>query len=78
MRSDDGSMLNQLFHLPQADTGESPFILDCCELVNGDVVSVGEDGSSAVWRDGQLFQSIQHPACAWCVIALSNGDFVTG
>ena len=78
MRSGDGSMLNQLFHLPQADTSDSPFILDCCELSNGDIVSVGEDGSTAIWRDSQLFQSFQHPACAWCVIALPNGDCVIG
>ena len=78
MRSDDGSMLNQLFHLPQADTSDCPFILDCCELANGDIVSVGEDGSTAIWRDSQLLQSLPHPACTWCVAALANGDCVIG
>ena len=73
--------ISQLFHPPQVDgedAGSSPFILDCAELVNRDVVSVGEDGSVVVWRDDRMMQSLMHPSCTWCVVPLKNGDFATG
>ena len=62
------------------DAGSHPFILDCTELSNGngDLVSVGEDGSVVVWRNQELYQSIPHPSCVWCVIPTPNGGFLTG
>jgi PFU (PLAA family ubiquitin binding)/WD domain, G-beta repeat len=43
-----------------------------------DIVSCGEDGSVVVWENLGLLQSIPHPSCVWCVLPLSDGDFLTG
>jgi phospholipase A-2-activating protein len=41
-------------------------------------VSVGEDGSVVIWKNGAMQQSIPHPSGLWCVYSLGNGDFITG
>ena len=47
-----------------------------------DFVSCGEDGSVMVWEGMELLQSIPHPCCVWCVLAVITpgleGDFITG
>eukprot|EP00605_Chrysophyceae_sp_TOSAG23-4_P001333 GSChrysophyteH1.ASY1.ANO1.1450.1 assembled CDS len=47
---------------------------------DADIVSCAEDGSVCIWNSstGSLVQSIPHPSCAWCVLPLDNGDFLTG
>ena len=82
MRYNDGTSITQVFHPPTVSTGELPFILDVTRVGTSDVVSCGEDGSLVVWRsengDFKMHQSLQHPACIWCVKQLNNGDFLTG
>eukprot|EP01038_Epipyxis_sp_PR26KG_P006801 gene6801-9316_t len=82
LRTIDGQEIGTVFHQAQED-GSPPFILDCCalDLPSGmDLVSCGEDGSCMVWSGTDLVQSIMHPQCVWCVLAIPNsgGDFVTG
>ncbi|XP_067931333.1 phospholipase A-2-activating protein-like [Watersipora subatra] len=44
-----------------------------------DFVSVGEDRSLKVWRNGDCVQTITHPATSvWSVCVLPTGDIVTG
>lgn len=45
-----------------------------------DLVSCGEDGSVMVWQGTEPLQSIPHPSCVWCAVALPHdqaGDFIT-
>ncbi|KAG9123458.1 hypothetical protein FRC07_014916, partial [Ceratobasidium sp. 392] len=45
----------------------------------GSLVSSGEDRTVRVWEDGELVQTITHPAISvWAVSAMPNGDIVTG
>ena len=84
-----------VFHAPSGDDNSPPFVLGCASLLGGgggggdtsdtsdaDMVSCAEDGSVCVWNtsDRKLLQTIQHPSCTWCVLALpgDSGDFVTG
>lgn len=83
-RTMDGSILGCLTH-PLQDDGMPPFVLDCVNLKTEsgmDFVSCGEDGSVVVWESLEMAQSIPHPCCVWCVLALSGpgieGDFLTG
>jgi len=44
---------------------------------SGEIVTASEDRTVKVWRDGNLVQTIEHPACVWKVAVLSNGDLVS-
>ncbi|QRV87354.1 ubiquitin homeostasis protein lub1 [Ceratobasidium sp. AG-Ba] len=45
----------------------------------GSLVSSGEDRTVRVWEDGELVQTITHPAISvWAVAAMPNGDIITG
>ena len=54
------------------------FVYNVCTLTTGELVSVSEDTTLKVWKDGQCTQTIQNPRGMWCVTALPNGDFITG
>ena len=44
-----------------------------------DFVSVSEDRSLKVWKNGDCVQTITHPTTSvWCVCVLHNGDIATG
>ena len=59
--------------------GHESFVYDLTLLPNGDLVSVGEDRTIRVWRDGSILQVITLPCISvWCVAALPNGDIVVG
>ena len=82
LRAADGHRLDSMFH-PFQEDGMAPFILDCAALYLNQgmgLVSCGEDGSVIVWNGSEMLQSIPHPCCVWCVVALPNtdGDFITG
>ena len=81
IRTADGSSIGMLFH-PASDDGSPPMILDSCALYTSEMshVSCGEDGSVCVWNGMELLQSIPHPSCVWCVVAIpgTDGDFITG
>lgn len=81
IRTADGSSIGILFH-PASDDGTPPMILDSCALYTKEMshVSCGEDGSVCVWNGTELLQSIPHPSCVWCVVAIpgTDGDFLTG
>jgi len=60
-------------------SAHTSFVYTLSILQNGDVVSGGEDRSLRVWRDGECYQTIIHPAISvWSVFAMPNGDVVTG
>jgi len=82
LRASDGHRLDSMFH-PFQDDGMAPFILDCTSLYLNQgmgLVSCGEDGSVIVWNGSEMHQSIPHPSCVWCLLAIPNtdGDFITG
>lgn len=63
----------------QSLTGHDSFVYDVNILLNGDLVSTGEDRSVRIWRDGTLLQVITLPCVSvWCVSPLDNGDFCVG
>ncbi|KAI9458262.1 phospholipase A-2-activating protein [Russula earlei] len=60
-------------------SAHTSFVYTLSILRNGDVVSGGEDRSLRIWRDGECYQTIIHPAISvWSVSAMPNGDVVTG
>jgi phospholipase A-2-activating protein len=44
---------------------------------SGEIVTSSEDKTVKIWKDGQLVQTIEHPACVWKVALLDNGDLAT-
>ncbi|KAI0302198.1 WD40-repeat-containing domain protein [Russula brevipes] len=68
----DGDVVHSL-------SAHTSFVYTLTILPNGDVASGGEDRSLRIWRDGECYQTITHPAISvWSVSALPNGDIVTG
>jgi phospholipase A-2-activating protein len=65
---------------PLQDDGTPAFIMqvDVISATDIELVSVGEDGSTVVWKNSIMHQAIPHPCTLWCVRALPNGDFLTG
>ena len=47
-------------------------------LPSGEYASVGDDGALTIWDGAESVQRIQHPRGLWAVLALPNGDIVTG
>ena len=60
--------------------GHENFVYSMCGLHDsGEIASVGEDRTLRVWRDGQVAQTIVHPAVSvWSVCVSVDGDIVTG
>ncbi|KAH9930746.1 phospholipase A-2-activating protein [Fomitopsis serialis] len=60
-------------------SGHTSFVYSISVLENGDIVSGGEDRTVRIWRDGECYQTIVHPAISvWSVSTMPNGDIVTG
>ncbi|KAI0006182.1 WD40-repeat-containing domain protein [Russula compacta] len=60
-------------------SAHTSFVYSLSILPNGDGASGGEDRSLRIWRDGECYQTISHPAISvWSVSAMPNGDIVTG
>ncbi|KAF9532143.1 phospholipase A-2-activating protein [Crepidotus variabilis] len=60
-------------------SGHTSFVYSLSVLPNGDVVSAGEDRTVRVWKDGEISQTIVHPAISvWAVSTMPNGDIVSG
>ncbi|KAI0256861.1 WD40-repeat-containing domain protein [Lactifluus subvellereus] len=60
-------------------SAHTSFVYTLSILPNGDAASGGEDRSLRIWRDGECYQTIIHPAISvWSVSAMPNGDIVTG
>lgn len=60
-------------------TAHTSFVYTLTILPNGDAASGGEDRSLRIWREGECYQTIIHPAISvWSVSAIPNGDIVTG
>lgn len=65
----------------QVYTGHTSFIYGIAALPDegGSFVSVGEDRSLRIWKEGECSQVITLPAqSVWSVTCLNNGDIVTG
>lgn len=65
----------------QVYTGHTSFIYSIAALPDegGNFVSVGEDRTLRIWKDGNCSQVIRLPAqSVWSVTCLNNGDIVTG
>ncbi|KAG9074203.1 hypothetical protein FS749_014266, partial [Ceratobasidium sp. UAMH 11750] len=60
--------------------GHTSFVYSLASIHDtGSLVSSGEDRTVRVWEDGELVQTITHPAISvWAVDAMPNGDIVTG
>lgn len=60
--------------------GHTSFVYSLAAVPDtGSLVSSGEDRTVRVWEDGELVQTITHPAISvWAVAAMPNGDIVTG
>ncbi|KAG8737727.1 hypothetical protein FRC12_017041 [Ceratobasidium sp. 428] len=60
--------------------GHTSFVYSLAAVPDtGSLVSSGEDRTVRVWEDGELVQTITHPAISvWTVAAMPNGDIVTG
>lgn len=60
--------------------GHTSFVYSLASVPDtGSLVSSGEDRTVRVWEDGELVQTITHPAISvWAVAAMPNGDIVTG
>jgi phospholipase A-2-activating protein len=43
----------------------------------GEIVTASEDKTVKVWKNAELVQTIEHPACVWQVVELPNGDIAT-
>jgi len=41
------------------------------------IYTASEDKTVKVWKNGELMQTIEHPACVWKVVELDNGDIAT-
>ncbi|KAF7980165.1 hypothetical protein HWV62_39631 [Athelia sp. TMB] len=60
-------------------SGHTSFVYSLSVLPDGGIVSGGEDRSVRVWKDGELSQTIIHPAISvWAVASMPNGDIVSG
>ncbi|RLV94568.1 Protein DOA1 [Spathaspora sp. JA1] len=60
--------------------GHDSFIYDLA-LLGGQIVSTGEDRTVRIWNltSGEPIQVITLPCISiWCVVSLSNGDFIVG
>jgi hypothetical protein len=73
----EGQMVWQvLAHPAKGDTDS--FVYGIAVFSNGDVVSVGEDANAQVISsNGEIIQTLKHPAPIRDVLVLQNGDFVT-
>ncbi|KAG9097450.1 hypothetical protein FRC06_007543 [Ceratobasidium sp. 370] len=60
--------------------GHTSFVYSLAAVPDtGSLVSSGEDRTVRVWEDGELVQTLTHPAISvWAVAAMPNGDIVTG
>ncbi|KAK6463817.1 WD40-repeat-containing domain protein [Scheffersomyces coipomensis] len=59
--------------------GHESFVYDVSELPNGDLVSVGEDRTVRVWKNGSISQVITLPCISvWTIGVFPNGDFAVG
>ncbi|KAI0273434.1 phospholipase A-2-activating protein [Gloeopeniophorella convolvens] len=60
-------------------SAHTSFVYTLSIFPNGDIASGGEDRSLRIWRDGECYQTIIHPAISvWSVSSMPNGDVVTG
>ncbi|KAF7966377.1 hypothetical protein HWV62_38895 [Athelia sp. TMB] len=60
-------------------SGHTSFVYSLTVLPDGGIVSGGEDRSVRVWKDGELSQTIIHPAISvWAVASMPNGDIISG
>ena len=74
-----------LYAVLQVYYGHSNYVYGLALLPGGGVdspvsfVSVSEDRSLRVWRNGESVQTITHPSTSvWSVCVLDDGDIVTG
>ncbi|KAB5595461.1 Phospholipase A-2-activating protein [Ceratobasidium theobromae] len=60
--------------------GHTSFVYSMASIPEtGSLISSGEDRTARVWEDGELVQTITHPAISvWAVATMPNGDIVTG
>ncbi|KAJ1308758.1 hypothetical protein OPQ81_004449 [Rhizoctonia solani] len=60
--------------------GHTSFVYSLAAVTEtGSLISSGEDRTARVWEDGELIQTLTHPAISvWTVAAMPNGDIVTG
>ncbi|CAG8586266.1 5423_t:CDS:2 [Acaulospora colombiana] len=59
--------------------GHTSFVYSLALLPTGEIVSSGEDRTVRVWKDGECWQTIVHPAISvWTVSTMPNGDIVSG
>lgn len=60
--------------------GHTSFVYSLASIPEtGSLISSGEDRTVRIWEDGELVQTITHPAISvWAVATMPNGDIVTG
>ncbi|ELU45763.1 phospholipase A-2-activating protein [Rhizoctonia solani AG-1 IA] len=60
--------------------GHTSFVYSLAAIAEtGSLISSGEDRTARIWEDGELVQTLTHPAISvWTVDAMPNGDIVTG
>ncbi|CAE6490551.1 unnamed protein product [Rhizoctonia solani] len=60
--------------------GHTSFVYSLAAIPEtGSLISSGEDRTARVWEDGELVQTLTHPAISvWTVATMPNGDIVTG
>ncbi|KDN51076.1 hypothetical protein RSAG8_00705, partial [Rhizoctonia solani AG-8 WAC10335] len=60
--------------------GHTSFVYSLAAITEtGSLISSGEDRTARVWEDGELVQTLTHPAISvWTVATMPNGDIVTG
>ncbi|CCO26384.1 Ubiquitin homeostasis protein lub1 [Rhizoctonia solani AG-1 IB] len=60
--------------------GHTSFVYSLAAIAEtGSLISSGEDRTARVWEDGELVQTLTHPAISvWTVATMPNGDIVTG
>ena len=88
LRSADTGNVTKEYPYPNCTSGsvmsnDRPFVFSVAAFNSAEGplhVTSAEDGRVAVYSTstGQHLQTIDHPACVWCVISLPNGDFATG